>query len=247
MPDTETLIHQHVDSLRCDLAASFRLAAQENLHEGIDNHFSCDLGDGTFLINRFGVHWSRMTRSDVLRVDHEGKVVEGSGEVEITAFQIHSAIHRNDSNATVVMHTHQPYATALACCEGESLKPVSQSSLMFYGDVAYEHEFRGLADSDEEGVRLADSINKKSVLFLGNHGVIVVGTSIGKAFHGLYFLERASQLQILAASSGLPMALIPDDIAELTYAQISELDEDKEAYFSAMVRLLKEDQPDYMK
>lgn len=239
-----TIIPENIEQARCNLAAVFRIAARENLHEGIDNHFSHALSDGTFLINRWGVHWSRMRRSDVLQVDHEGNVIHGDGIVEKTAFCIHGAVHRQCPHATTVLHTHMPFATAVACTEGGLDETLSQNSLFFYGKVSYE-DFGGFALERAEGERLAARIGSSTVTMLRNHGVMVMGPTPGVALHDLYFLERACQLQVLAQSTGQPLIRVPQDIAELTARQGENIDDDKEAYFNAMKKLLDEDEPDY--
>jgi len=106
------------DQARADLAAAFRLAARFDLHEGIDNHFSYALDDGTFLVNRWGVHWSKMTAGDILQVDGGGTVRRGRGTVERTALAIHSEVHVACPPARAILHTHMTYTTALACTNG---------------------------------------------------------------------------------------------------------------------------------
>jgi len=54
---------------------------------------------------------------------------------------------------------------------------------------------------------------------LDNHGVIVVGSTVADAWHKLYFLERACEVQVLAQSSGSPLILAPDEVAERTARQ----------------------------
>lgn len=229
---------------RCNMAAAFRIAARENLHEGIDNHFSHALDDGTFLINRWGVHWSRMRRSDILRIDHDGNVIDGDGTVEKTAFMIHGAVHRLCPHATTVLHTHMPYATAIACTEGGLDETLSQTSLLFYRKVSYE-SFGGFANDRAEGERMASNIGDCTVTMFRNHGVMVMGPTPGIALHDLYFLERACKLQVLAQSTGQPPVRVPDDIAELTARQGDNIDDDKEMYFTAMKKILDQDEPDY--
>src|SRR5579862_6654446 len=119
------------DQARADLAAAFRLAARFDLHEGIDNHFSYALDDGTFLVNRWGVHWSKMTAGDILQVDGGGTVRRGRGTVERTALAIHSEVHVACPPARAILHTHMTYTTALACTNGR-IEPISQNSLRFY-------------------------------------------------------------------------------------------------------------------
>jgi ribulose-5-phosphate 4-epimerase/fuculose-1-phosphate aldolase len=242
--DSRSLTAKQVEEARCDMAAMFRIAAREDLHEGIDNHFSYALEDGTFLVNRWGVHWSRMRASDVLRIDHDGKVLEGEGNVETTAFYIHEAVHRLCPHAKVILHTHMPYTTALSCVEGGLNETLSQGSLFFYQDVVYE-TYGGLANDREEGERLGRNIGDKRFVILENHGPMVLGPTPGIAIHDLYFLERAARVQVLAQSLNRPLRQIPDDVARLTARQIAELDEDKETYFTVMKGILDETEPGY--
>src|ERR687896_1750899 len=87
--------------MRVDLAAAFRLAVRLELHEGVCNHFSVMLADGErFLLNRYGLHWSEVTASNLLALDAEGRILAGEGEFEKTAFYIHSRIHLANPRAT---------------------------------------------------------------------------------------------------------------------------------------------------
>ncbi len=233
-----------IELARCDLAAVFRIAAHENLHEGIDNHCSHALSDGTFLVNRGGVHWSQMRCSDILQIDHDGNVLDGDGIVEKSACFIHGAVHRQCPHATTVLHTHMPYATAIACTEGGLDETLSQNSLLFYRKVSYE-TFGGFANNRAEGERMASRIGNCSVTMLRNHGVMVMGPTPGVALHDLYFLERACKLQVLAHSTGQPLVRMPDDVAELTARQGENIDADKEAYFRAMQQILDDNEPEY--
>ncbi len=91
---------------RIDLAAAFHIAVRMDLHEGVCNHFSLMLPDGKrFLLNRYGLHWSEVTASNLLALDADGNVLEGEGEFEKTAFYIHSRIHLANPRAACVLHT----------------------------------------------------------------------------------------------------------------------------------------------
>src|SRR5262245_21312755 len=80
--------------MRVDLAAALRLSVLMHLHEGVCNHISVILrGSKTFLLNRYGLHWSEVTSSNLLALDAAGRLLEGEGEYEKTAFYIHSRIH----------------------------------------------------------------------------------------------------------------------------------------------------------
>lgn len=229
---------QPAKQLHADLATAFRLAARFELHEAIDNHFSMMLDDGTFLINRWGVHWSRMTEADILHIDCAGKVLSGSGHVERTAFCIHAEIHRSHPAARAVLHTHMPFATALCCTTGR-LEWISQNSLRFYDRVAYDDDYRGLAEDPKEGIRLAKCLGTHSILMMRNHGVVVTGPSLARAFADLYYLERAAKVQVLARASGCRPLRIPPARARAIAEQIAAVD-DYQDHFDALRSLVAE-------
>jgi len=116
-------LHEAGQKLRVDLAAAFHLAVAYNLHEGIANHFSAVLPDGKhFLVNPFGLHFSEITASNLIVCDFDGKVVRGDGAHAASARHIHAPIHRLAPRAKVLLHTHQPYATALTMLSGGRLE-----------------------------------------------------------------------------------------------------------------------------
>src|ERR1700724_2681798 len=176
---------------RIDLAACHRLAARFGFSEGIDNHMTMLVPGHSerFYLAPFGLLWSEVKASDLLELDFTGTVVAGSGLVEDTALYIHLSVHRLMPQARCVLHTHMPYATALAMLEDPRLEMASQNALGFYGDIAYA-DYRGLAFDYHEGERLARALGDKTVLILRNHGALVVGPSVAHAFERLYFLER---------------------------------------------------------
>jgi ribulose-5-phosphate 4-epimerase/fuculose-1-phosphate aldolase len=231
---------------RVDLAAAFRLAARMDLHEGVCNHFSLMLGRGRFLLNRYGLHWSEVSASNLLCLDASGRVLEGEGEVEKTAFYIHSRIHLANRRAACVLHTHMPYATALTLLEGGRLEMAEQNALRFQGDIAYDDSYNGLVADNAEGDRLAAVLGDKQVMFLASHGVIVVGPSVAEAFDALYYLERACRLQVLARSMGGRLRAVRPEVARETRRMLAE-DAPKyaRAHFSALRRILDREEPGY--
>ena len=207
-------------NLRVDLAAAFHLAVANNLHEAIANHFSAVLPDGQhFLVNPFGLHFSEITASNLIVCDFDGKVVRGDGEPSASAHHIHAPIHRLVPRARVLLHTHQPYATALTMIAGGRLEWALHTTCRFYGRVAYDNDYDGVALSDTVGERMAKILGDADVLFLGNHGVITAAPTVAQAFDDLYFVERAAQTQILAMSTGQPLARLTSELIEQVAAQ----------------------------
>ncbi|MBB3065466.1 MULTISPECIES: aldolase [Limibacillus] len=237
-----------IQQARVDLAAAHRLAARYGYHEGVCNHFSYAIPDmdDRFLLSPYGVHWSQVRASDLLLVNAKGEVIEGNGYAETSAFCIHAAVHLAHPRAACVLHTHMPYATALTSLENSEILPISQNSLRFYQDVAYDNDYGGLVHDMEEGARLASNLGNKRVLMLGNHGVMVVGPTIHQAFDDLYYLERTAELQVLAYSTGKPLRLMGENLARHTKTQFDEeRDRYSRIHFDGLLRILDQESPEF--
>ncbi|UUX51295.1 aldolase [Nisaea acidiphila] len=239
---------------RIDLACSLRWAARYGLNEGVDNHFSLALPDddgvmrgNRFLINPFGWHWSEVTASSMVLCDGDGNILEGDETVEDTAFFIHSEMHKAVPSAVCIMHTHQPYATALTLLEDGRLEMCEQNALMFDGRIAYDDEYGGLALDENEGARMASKIGNKSVLFLACHGVITTGPTVQDTFNDLYYLERAAKFQVLAKSTGRKLRSIPEETRAHTRQQAStENARVADRHFKALRRMLEKEEPEFL-
>jgi ribulose-5-phosphate 4-epimerase/fuculose-1-phosphate aldolase len=229
-----------VTQLREDLALALRAAAHHGLAEGICNHFSVELPDasGRFLLNPRGLHWSEVRAEDIVLVDAQGAVLAGRHAVEPTAMYIHAAVHRVAGQACV-LHTHMPYATALTLTTDRALDPtLSQTAMRFVGRVAVDAHYNGLALDVAEGERIARAMGTADVVFLGNHGVVVCGPRIDHAYDDLYYLERACEVQVIAQSTGRPLAPVEAGLAARVAAQIQGEREQSVLFFEALRRMV---------
>ena len=139
-----------------------------------------------------------------------------------------------------------PYTTALTCLADFEFLMLDQNACRYYGRIAYDRDYSGMALDDTEGERVASLLgDDKSVLFLGNHGVMVVGSTIAEAFDELYYLEKAAQLQVLALSTGRPLALVPNEVASLACKQWLEYPDVAKLHFDELCRILDIESPDY--
>jgi len=232
------------------LAAALRLAVHDGFDEGIDNHFTvCVPGrEDQYMVLPFGLHWSEARASDIMVFNEKGKTLEGQGIVELSAQSIHAPLHRL-TGAKVVLHTHQPWALALNMLEDNRLLPATQTAAFFDGRIAYDDTYTGLAASLNEGERLAELMENKSVMFLKNHGVISVGETIAQAYRLLYKLERACKTQVLAMSTGKPIHVLEQ--AVIDKVRTPSLDdrhprsERERLYFEAMMRVIDRVNPGY--
>ncbi|MEO1695154.1 MAG: aldolase [Pseudomonadota bacterium] len=232
-----------ITDLRRDLAAALRLAERHGFHEGICNHFSVVV-PGTeerYLINAYGVHWSETRPSDLLMIDGDGQVLEGDGEVEATARNIHIAGHRANPRHAAIMHVHMPYATSLTMIEDGRLEMAHQTACRFYNRMAVQR-FGGVALTEEQGEDIAEAQKNNphaDVIFLAAHGISIGGPSIAVAFDDLYYLERACKQQVLAMSTGRPLAILPKERIEETNREMMQvLSFQAEKHFEALRRTI---------
>lgn len=239
---------QEIRQTKIDLATCFRMAARLGMHEGICNHLSVVVPgcDDLFMVNPFGFAFDEITASSLLICDFHGNVVEGVGIPEITAFYIHARVHLKQSRIKVAFHTHMPNAPALAMLQGDPLLWAGQTSLKFYGRTAVDELFNGFALDETEGDRIADAIGNADVVFMKNHGVMIVGGSIAEVWDDMYYLERACELQRLALSTGRPLQLIAPQMAARTYKQMRSCGrESARRHLESIKRILNRKEADY--
>ncbi|XP_054713398.1 uncharacterized protein LOC129222865 [Uloborus diversus] len=236
---------------RVQLAAAYRGLNSYGLNEGVCNHLSAiapskEIGRNIMLIIPHGLHWSEVTPSNLIGVDQNNDVVEGTGKPEITALCIHMGIYSEHPEVRCIMHTHMPYATSLTCLQNPTLRMIHQNSTRFHERIAYDFGYGGLGTSFEEGRRLGKALKDKCVLFMGNHGVITTANSIAVAFDNMYYLERAAMVQVLASSTQVDLKEMELEIVQLTSKQIwQDLDEYAESHLQTVIRRLMKECPDF--
>ena len=238
--DQQAFQRAEVAALRADLALALRAAAHHGLAEGVCNHFSVELPDGSgrFLLNPRGLLWHEVQADDIVMVDAQGTVRAGRHPVEATAMYIHAAIHRI-ARKPCVLHTHMPHATALTLTFERSLDTaLSQTAMRFHGRVAVDAHYNGLALDAAEGERIAAAMQGADVVFLGNHGVVVCAERLAHAYDDLYYLERACQLQVLAGATGRPLAPVSAALAARVGAQTLGERLQSDLHFEALRRTL---------
>jgi ribulose-5-phosphate 4-epimerase/fuculose-1-phosphate aldolase len=239
-----------VAEARVHLAAALRLAVLHELDEGIDNHFTMTVPgrDGQYLILPFGLHWSEARASDMIVFDEQGRLLEGSGTLELSAQCIHAPIHRT-TGARVVLHTHQTWTIALNMLKDNRLLPASQTAAFYHGQIAYDDDYTGVAATLAEGERLAAVMGTKPIVFMKNHGVLVTGDTVAQAYRRLYRIERVCRNQILALGTGRPLEVLADDVVARVQAPSADdrhsREERERLFFEAMMRVLDRELPGY--
>jgi ribulose-5-phosphate 4-epimerase/fuculose-1-phosphate aldolase len=197
---------------RVDLAAAYRLVALYGWDDLIFTHISARVpgADHHFLLNPYGMMFEEVTASSLVKIDlHGNKVMESAHFINPAGFTIHSAVHEARADALCVMHLHTRNGIAVSA-QKDGLLPLSQQAMFALCSLAY-HDYEGLALDEAEKPRLVADFGDKKFLILRNHGLLTVGRTVAEAFLGMFLLERACEIQILAQSGGSDLTPIPNE------------------------------------
>ena len=200
---------------------------------------------GEFLVQPHGIHFTEVRASDLLRVTEDGRVLSGKGKPDPTARFIHGRMHIGIPAARCVLHTHMRYATALAALKNGRLAFCHLNAMRFYGKLAYDSDYNGIVLDEGEGDRISNVMADKTVLFMANHGVAVIGPTIAQAFDDLYYLERACETQVIAMSTGEALLEPSQDAILKNFEQWQNPLFAGDHHFAAIRRILDREEPDY--
>ncbi len=232
---------------RVELAACYRVFVDMGWTELIYNHITLRVPDdpGHFLINPFGLHYSEVCASNLVKIDTQGRVIGRSRHgVNPAGFVIHSAIHAGIPDAHCVAHTHTTAGMAVACTRG-GLSMTNFYATNLAGRVSY-HEFEGVTTQLDEGPRLVEHFGDTKAMILRSHGLIAHGRTVAEAFVWLWTLNRACEIQVAAASTGDALLEIPPSIySDASRAGIQFGLEASQMVFDAMRRRIDRRDPGY--
>ncbi|HZF78189.1 MAG TPA: class II aldolase/adducin family protein [Rubrivivax sp.] len=233
---------------RLQLAAAYRIFNHLGWSELIYNHISLRVPgpERHFLINPFGLHYSEVKASNLVKVDLEGRIVAPSAwGINPAGFTPHATIHRHLDHAHCVMHMHTTAGMAVACAE-EGLSMTNFYAAQLADGVAY-HDFEGITVQPDEGPRLLASIGQRQAVILRNHGLLAWGETLPKTLYTLWVLQRACEVQVAGAALGarIPIPVpIQHRCAEVArgFNQQAAMGED---VFSAMTRVVDRIDPSW--
>jgi ribulose-5-phosphate 4-epimerase/fuculose-1-phosphate aldolase len=188
-----------------ELAAAFRIFGKFGFSEGVAGHITARDPEFTdrFWVNPFGMNFAMIKVSDLICVDHDGNVVEGTQPVNRAAFCIHSQVHLARPDVTAAAHAHSVHGKALSSLDA-MLEPITQDACAFFEDHARYDDYRGVVNDIEEGRRIGVALGDCKAVILANHGLLTVGGSVAEAAWWFVTMERSCQAQLLAMAAGKP-------------------------------------------
>ncbi|TYJ56771.1 hypothetical protein B9479_002541 [Cryptococcus floricola] len=219
------------------LAASFRIFSKLGYDEGVAGHITVrdPINPEAFWVNPYGVAFDLLTVSDLLLIDHDGNILEGTGKpgdgqiYNAAGFAIHGAVHKLRPDIHAAAHSHTTYGRAFSVL-GRNLDIVSQDAAAFADTVRLYDSFGGIVLDDEEGRNICAALgpNGKGVI-LQNHGILSAAQTVDAAVAFFVRLEQLCESQLKSDSIGAPKAVEQEDIAAVFAAHGGE----EEAFFQA--------------
>jgi ribulose-5-phosphate 4-epimerase/fuculose-1-phosphate aldolase len=209
------------------LAAGLRVLGARGLTTGIAGHVTVrdpELTDH-FWVNPYRVPFTRMRVSDLLLVDREGRVVEGTERVNAAAFAIHAAVHEAFPDLNAAAHSHAPNGRPWSAT-GRFVEMTSQDACAFFETQVLFERFSGVVLDPDEGRRIAAALARPTpwpegnkVAILENHGILTVGETVDEAVFWFVLFEDLCGDQLRLEATNRPYRVLDDTVAAHTRAQ----------------------------
>ncbi|KAF2436617.1 arad-like aldolase/epimerase [Tothia fuscella] len=219
--------HEERKYLKGRLAAAFRIFGKYGFDEGVAGHITIrdPVEPDTFWVNPFGVSFSLIKSSDLIRVSEEGDIIDG-GPVRLlnsAAYAIHSAIHQARPDVNAAAHSHSIYGRSF-CALGRKLDTITQDSCAFHNDHVLYDSFNGIVLAEEEGRNIAQCLGDKKAALLINHGLLTVGGTVEEAVFWFISMDKCCHAQLMsdaaAAGRGGETVKIGEVEARFTYKTV---------------------------
>ncbi len=227
------------------LAAAYRIFGKFGFDEGVAGHITMrdPIDPETFWVNPMGRSFKQICVSDLIRVNHEGDIVEGAGLLNGAAFTIHGQVHMARPDVIAAAHAHSLYGKTWSSL-ARLLDPITQDACAFFEDHVVLDTYTGVVIDMSEGAQLAKTLGDNKAIILRNHGHLTVGQSVDEAVWWYVTMERSFQAQLMAEAAGTPQ-LIPEEVARHTAGQVGS---HLAGWFSAqpMFDVILAEQPDLL-
>ena len=195
------------------LVGACRAFARQGFDYGFAGHLTIRDPERPHLYwtNPMAVHFRQVKVSNLILVDHKGKVVEGDHAVNRAGFVLHAAVHEAHPDIVAMCHAHTTYGTAFAAL-GKPLAPISQDAAAFFEDhVVIDDEAGQVAVEERAGLEVADWFKGVKAAIHTNHGLFTASRhSIEAAAFWFIALERCCRQQVLVEATGQTPRLVSD-------------------------------------
>jgi L-fuculose-phosphate aldolase len=180
------------------LAQACRILAREGHESGLAGQVTARADGNSWWTLQFGYGFDEATPERMVLVDDDLQPLSGGRPNPGVRF--HVWIYGKRPDVKAIIHTHAPYASALAAT-GQPLKTIHMDSAMLHG-AAHLAEWPGVPVADDEGRIISGALGAEKSILLANHGLLACGASVEEATYLAVFFERAARMQLRAMAAG---------------------------------------------
>ena len=211
MSEYQLYKQQIVDTCHTLLERGYLKATEGNISARVSRQ-------NTFAITPSNYDYAKMQVDDICILDVDMQQIEGEMKPSIES-GMHAAVYQNRADAHCIIHTHQPYASALALIK-TPIPALFDEQVRFLGRsveiISYAPSGTGfLKNAVKSKVK-----NNNNAFILQNHGVLVFGGSMEQAIHNMALLEKCALTYLLAILTEKKISKIPLPIREIVFAKL---------------------------
>lgn len=177
---------------------------------GTWGNISVRISEG-FIVTPSRVEYSELQPDDLVVVSPEGNVLEGH-RLPSSETELHRAVLNKKEDVGAIIHSHSPYATAVACLN-LSIPPFVEDLVQIIGGQVNCTRYVPAGQHRRLGEEAAQTIGEENAVLVANHGVICCGRDLEEAFVTNRILEKAALMMLVAGSRG-PVVPIPEEFVK---------------------------------
>lgn len=162
---------------------------------------SMRMPNGHILITPSGTSYETMKERDVVVVDGKGNRIEGKLRESVDTVAL-LYIYEHMPKVNAIIHTHQPYATAVGLLGDVFPAAVTTLANVTLGEVNVAPYCS--AASLDMGVQTVNYIGERRAVILKHHGVITIGKDLKEALYAAVYMEDAAKTYLAAKAAGEP-------------------------------------------
>ncbi len=200
---SEPVVTQDEQRVREAIAAAARTLVAARLNEGSAGNVSARAAGGGMLITPSGMAAEAITPASIAIVDAHGQAT--GPFAPSSEWRFHLDLYHARPEAAAIVHTHAPFATALACQRIE-IPPFHYMIARFGGSTircARYATFGTQALSDH----VAAAIAGRSACLMANHGMLVFGRDVAHACAAAIEFEALCEQYWRSLQLGPPVLL----------------------------------------
>ncbi|MDG9883488.1 class II aldolase/adducin family protein [Pseudomonas sp. GD04058] len=205
-PTTHADLHAERLHRKQRLAASYRLFAELGFEVGLAGHFTArdPIETDHYWINPLGVPFSQIRTSHLLRVNGQGRVVEGDGLLNTSALELHYELQKARPEVVGIAHLHGFHGRVWSSL-GQLFQPITAESSAFVGEqVLFDRHALGNADRDLVAQAFVETFADNNLLVWQNHGLWTTGQTVESAAWRFILADDTARAHLLAYAAGQP-------------------------------------------